>query len=352
MNFDPQSTASGLASLGRGEDSMLVHMTPTEVGSLQQLAAANGGSLTTNPETGLPEAGFLSDILPTIAGIGLSFVPGIGPLAAGLLVGGGTALATKDIGRGLTAGLGAYGGAGLGGLFKGTLGTKAAIGAGAKAYGATPALTESVRAGAAPITGSIASSLPDKVAPGLAGLMNRQGLMYGAASLAPLAAGAMKPAPFQPVQTSEFNPYYGGPYQFQEGPVRFPTNEQLLDEDTSEFSYFDYKYPQQYQRAFAEGGSTGEEYGYNGIEGFLDGPGDGMSDDISAEITHEDGKQQPARLSAGEFVVSADVVSGLGNGDSDAGAKKLYAMMDRVRKARTGTEKQGREIDADKFLPA
>ena len=59
-----QQSAQGLASLGRGPDSMLVHMAPGEVKSLQQLAMAHGGSLTINPETGLPEAGFLSSILP------------------------------------------------------------------------------------------------------------------------------------------------------------------------------------------------------------------------------------------------------------------------------------------------
>ena len=73
-----------------------------------------------------------------------------------------------------------------------------------------------------------------------------------------------------------------------------------------------------------------------------------MSDDIKANI---DG-QQEARLADGEFVVPADVVSHLGNGSTKAGAQKLYAMMDRVRKARTGSTKQGREINPNKFLPA
>lgn len=80
----------------------------------------------------------------------------------------------------------------------------------------------------------------------------------------------------------------------------------------------------------------------------LRGPGDGMSDNIPASIS---GKQ-PARLADGEFVVPADVVSGLGNGSTDAGAKHLYSMMDKVRKARTGTKKQGREINPRKYLPA
>jgi hypothetical protein len=80
----------------------------------------------------------------------------------------------------------------------------------------------------------------------------------------------------------------------------------------------------------------------------LRGPGDGMSDNIPASIS---GKQ-PARLADGEFVVPADVVSGLGNGSTDAGAKNLYSMMDKVRKARTGTKKQGKQINPNKYMPA
>ena len=79
----------------------------------------------------------------------------------------------------------------------------------------------------------------------------------------------------------------------------------------------------------------------------LRGPGDGMSDNIPASI----GGKQPARLADGEFVVPADVVSHLGNGSTDAGAKTLYSMMDKVRKARTGNKKQGKEINPDKYIP-
>ena len=80
----------------------------------------------------------------------------------------------------------------------------------------------------------------------------------------------------------------------------------------------------------------------------LKGPGDGMSDSIPASI----GRKQPARLADNEFVVPADVVSHLGNGSSDAGAKKLYAMMNNVRKARTGKKKQAPQINAAKYMPA
>jgi hypothetical protein len=80
----------------------------------------------------------------------------------------------------------------------------------------------------------------------------------------------------------------------------------------------------------------------------MKGPGDGMSDSIPATIA---GKR-PARLATDEFVVPADVVSHLGNGSSDAGAKQLYAMMDKVRQARTGNKRQGREINPGKYMPA
>jgi hypothetical protein len=80
---------------------------------------------------------------------------------------------------------------------------------------------------------------------------------------------------------------------------------------------------------------------------YLQGETDGMADEIPAKI----GKDQPAALSHGEFVIPADVVSHLGNGNSDAGAQKLYSMMDKIREARTGTKKQGKEINPDKFMP-
>jgi hypothetical protein len=82
--------------------------------------------------------------------------------------------------------------------------------------------------------------------------------------------------------------------------------------------------------------------------GYLNGQGDGMSDSIPATI---EGKQ-PARLADGEFVIPADVVSHLGNGSSKAGSKRLYAMLDKVRRARTGNKKQGKQINPNKYMPA
>lgn len=80
---------------------------------------------------------------------------------------------------------------------------------------------------------------------------------------------------------------------------------------------------------------------------YLRGSTDGMADKIPSSIDNK----QPAALSHGEFVIPADVVAHLGNGNSDAGAKKLYEMMSRVRKARTGTTEQGKKINPDKFMP-
>ena len=95
---------------------------------------------------------------------------------------------------------------------------------------------------------------------------------------------------------------------------------------------------------FSAGGPTEMAVGGK----LLSGHGDGMSDSIKANISG----QQEARLADSEFVVPADVVSHLGNGSTDAGAKQLYSMMDRVRKARTGRKAQGRQINPQQYMPA
>jgi hypothetical protein len=110
-----QHAANYLASQGRGPDNTLVHMTRGEVQSLQDIARAHGGSLSINPETGLVEAGFLKNLLPMIAGMGLTALTGgaAAPWMIGLGVGGVQAARTGSLEKGLMAGLGAYGGAGL-----------------------------------------------------------------------------------------------------------------------------------------------------------------------------------------------------------------------------------------------
>jgi hypothetical protein len=101
------------------------------------------------------------------------------------------------------------------------------------------------------------------------------------------------------------------------------------------------------QKGFMGGGSA-PGYAAGGSPRFLSGGGDGMSDSIRASINGT----QEARLADGEFVIPADVVSHLGNGSSKAGAKQLYSMMDKVRRARTGNPKQGKKINPRKYLAA
>jgi hypothetical protein len=133
-NFNPTPGAGGLPALsglnnrvnpmarelqqqGRGEDTMLVHMTPDEVNDLQGLALHSGTTMTINPNTGLPEAGLLGNVfkklLPSLIGAGLMFIPGVNAVAAAGIVGGGSTLLTGSLKKGLMAGLGAYGGASL-----------------------------------------------------------------------------------------------------------------------------------------------------------------------------------------------------------------------------------------------
>jgi hypothetical protein len=111
----------------------------------------------------------------------------------------------------------------------------------------------------------------------------------------------------------------------------------------------------QYTVNAANGGGISEAHynlgGYSDGGRLLKGPGDGVSDSIPAVI----GRKQPARLADGEFVVPARIVSEIGNGSTEAGARKLYAMMDRVQKARgktVGKGKVAKNTRADKFLPA
>ena len=103
--------------------------------------------------------------------------------------------------------------------------------------------------------------------------------------------------------------------------------------------------PQQSVGMAAGGVASAYNRRHNGY--YLGGMTDGMADEVPANING----QQEARLSDGEFVIPADVVSHLGNGNSDAGAQQLHGMMDDVRMERTGNPKQGKEIDPNKFMP-
>lgn len=181
----------------------------------------------------------------------------------------------------------------------------------------------------------------------------------------PLSRFKYDPSTYNPDVVRPPNPPYRAVYAAEGGimslapngyamggvPTRPPqtnfANPSSYEQGTSQYSMATDPINGNIAQRMAAGGITSLG-GYSDGGRLLKGPGDGMSDDIPARI----GRKQEARLADGEFVVPADVVSHLGNGSTDAGAKTLYAMMNKVRKARTGNKKQGRQIEASSYLPA
>jgi hypothetical protein len=422
-----QLAANHLAAQGRGPDTTLVHMGRGEVDALQGLAAAHGGMLTTNPTTGLPEAGFLSKILPMVAGAALTPLSGglINPFTASMLVGGVTGLATGNLKKGLLAGLGAYGGANLATSLgaMGAAGSAGTAGAAGATSGGSAALSETAVGAATPLgdagAGAVrfggeaaagspsnlysladkgaalpstnlgsnsaysvfnkapvdlattgASSLPQ---PGLASfnamtdpaqrfaamqkgftgdnLMNyaSNNKLATAAAFAPVIAGAMAPPKYKE-EEEDSDP--GQQYNYEANPTE-PTPEP--DPYGRGQTYFKPRYVNAAAGGAMRGLPSAESnlgsYSAGGRGRLLRGPGDGVSDSIPAVI----GNKQPARLADGEFVIPARIVSELGNGSTEAGAKQLYAMMDRIQKARgktTGKKQVAKNTKAHKLMPA
>ena len=432
---------------GRGKDSMLVHMTPREVQGLQALAKAKGGTLTINPDTGLPEAGFLDQILPVLAmaaatyftagaaapalastlgttGAGIAAGAGSGALFGGL----GAAMQGGDVGKGALMG-------GLGGAISGGMGAYTPTEVGATAL--TGATGTASQAGTAALDPSLASYgqatlSPQQISQGVsqgtitpdaatnygnafsesfaknptvqappATTYSGFGTIGKTATLAlPGIGGAMGEKPdeipgeepyksqatlspnFQGYVPPRPNPYYraqytryaaggglmdayqaGGPVErmsmmntamnpqgglYPQGMIdktqyATPTQRPVSAEMVGEAPAYERSNPMLMAR-----GGIADLGGYSDGGRMLRGPGDGMSDSIPGVI----GGKQPARLADGEFVVPADVVSHLGNGSTDAGARKLYAMMDKIRKARTGKKKQAPAVNTGRFMPA
>ena len=226
--------ANHVASKGRGPDSMLIHMTPNEVQGLQALALKHGGSLTINPETGLPEAKFLDKLLPTIIGAGISFFSGgmIDPITAAGIVGGVETVKTGSLQKGLMAGLGAYGGAGM---TQGLMGAGANVmtNAGVANYADTLA-SQGLTPGTAAY-GEAASKLAlesqgtaqaasnfDRLGTGFNAVTKDASTLgkfagdnwkYGLAAASPIIADAMVPTSTK-MPTSAANPGYIRPYSF------------------------------------------------------------------------------------------------------------------------------------------
>jgi len=270
--------------------------------------------------------------LPALIGAGLQTGLGLTALKAGLITGLGTAIATKDIGKGITAGLGAYGGAGITeGLGQaGQIGATAVDAGTPIAAGKTIATPEAAKTGyqalgtageRAASIGRGVSALGDPVALQAAG---------GGGSLAMSGLTALTPTLETEMDMPQSDPAMIRPFDFDYGTGTFTELE-----------------PYQARQGGIIPGLASQVRMQGGGR-YLSGKGDGMSDSIDAKIQGG----QEARLSDGEFVVPADVVSGLGNGSSDAGAKRLHGMMDRIRKERTGTKKQAPEVDIAALMPA
>ena len=254
--------AQHLAARGRNGDSTLVHMTPGEVAGLQALAHAHGQTLTINPETGLPEAFSLKSLLPMIGGAALSMVPGVGPLMAAGIMGGGTALATGSLQKGLMAGLGAYGGAGIGGALAGAGASAANTAASNALLEANPGLINGGGSGfgveGMVVPQSVADtakmSMTDKLTAGFKGLgteagrsafMDQMGGLkglakYGGAALSPFLMAQSEQAAQRPTEYPHRFEFNAG----ATGAVQRP--------GAGDVAYFNPRL-----RQYAEGGSTG-----------------------------------------------------------------------------------------------
>jgi hypothetical protein len=208
---------------------MLMHVTPREVAGLQALAQHRGGSLTVNPQTGLPEANFLDDIglggvnkvLPAIAGAGLSFFTGMDPMTAAGMVGGLAGITSGSLEKGIMAGLGAYGGAGITSAL-GAMGGAANASAAAQAAdaGATGPLSGAAFNNAATAP-DISAGLTEAAAHPIDFLKNNK-YAIGAAALPALMENSSGPTPLKHpgyIRRYEKNPVTGALEQAEAVPV-------------------------------------------------------------------------------------------------------------------------------------
>lgn len=371
-----KKAAESVRRAGRENDTELVHLTKGEVKSLKGLAAAAGGELTHNPKTGLLEAGFLQNMLPTILGAAAMMVPGMQPLGAAAIGAGAGALTNKEDpwGGAMMGGIGAFGGANIASGLQGLGATAVSPEAMAAANASTdPIMSVAASKDAATAAGATVPAGTEAAGAGLQNAMNNpQGLATAMGGTTPaLKAGAAAAAPafYQQVEPGdEWKPKSEGErkYNYEAG---YTGGTQTGADPSSERTWFTPRYTPMAQgglvAAYAAGGEVAmEENGFvipadvvsmvgngssnAGLEALartlgaqpLDGPGDGLSDDIPARIN---GKT-PARVARQEAYLSPAQVERAG------GAQKLYALMDRVRHQAHGTPRQQRPVDLREAL--
>jgi hypothetical protein len=379
------SVAQQVAAEGRRGDSTLVHMTNDEVEGLQSLANLMGGSLTINPETGLPEANFFKKILPFVAAFAAPYLgPGLtGAALAGTAAAVGTMIGGGSLDQGIKTGLTAFGAAGLSSGAMGADPLGATTGQStfniANTFGAPKTGPVDPKLGGVNTTGYESGlsgedyygdlSKLSRAEQGITQIVPQTIVGSGAgAGTAKTAAGGTKILDMDASTAALLGiTAYGGGKGLKENKEAQKLYEQQQEAQAAEQRRKKGAGYDAYARsglasipmgagggmvAMADGGMTymeaGGTTGPTGLPRDVTGTGDGMSDSVPATI---EGVQE-ARLADGEFVIPADVVADIGNGSSDAGSKKLYDMMDRIRKARHGTTEQPPEINAEKLMPA
>jgi hypothetical protein len=403
------NVAQNLAERGRKGDSMLVHMAPEEVAGLRALARAQGTDMTINPRTGLPEAFSLRKLFKAASFI-LPFVPIPGLFGMSSLLtksifsgiaAGASAKGGFDLKQALGGGLRAYALGSLGEKMGGattpdgattaptttSVPDAAAVEVGvnmtgpdagfALSQGGPEALNTGsaapisrvdagfanvsdpgtiIKPGMAPMTSSapdIAGALPpgvDTVPGRMASIVTPEGQGFGPAPLTKgteIAMAGLGGFSLEKAAEETRRADIEAAAVKQEEEERERRFEELARRTLGRVAV-----KSGGQINLAKGGMTYMEGGgttdVTGEPRMVQGTGDGMSDSVPATI---EGVQE-ARLANDEFVIPADVVADIGNGSSNAGAKKLYSMMDHIRKARHGTTKQPPEIRAERLMPA
>ena len=367
--------AQEMAQKGRFGDTMLAHISPEEAQMLQ----AAGGAGTINPQTGLPEYFSWKKLLKGVGTV-LPFVlpfTGIGLGAQALISGlSGAVSGGKgfDFKRGLMSGLMSYG---MGSLAQGAGAAGTDVGATQGLAGAdlSPTVRADIDAG---IYGNTASEVAKNVGVATPSYGNVFDSSKGflpqlGENIQAVGQGAMGAATGAPGAREAFTAGQGSVFGKQLTPTMaagaaavgmggvkaademnaFQAQQAALTAKSQEEKQYYEDLFRRLMSNFAGGGEiaamvAGGATGPANEPRTINGAGDGMSDSVPATI---EGVQE-ARLADGEFVIPADVVADLGNGSSNAGSKKLYAMMDRVRKARHGTTRQPPEVDTGRLMPA
>jgi len=390
------SLARQVASKGRGGDSTLLHIHPSELMGMRTLLKQIDPDIeiTLNPETGMYEAFSWKKLLGAI-GLGLSaamlVVPGLQPAAIAGLKGSAAAFLTTVAAPALISGAGAL----ATGAFKPDekkesqqaltaldkykaaekeKNDKSIIIPLLRSANTAPTISQPTTAKSAPVSTSTTTAQPTGIASALmAGAMPKsQSAPEQQKGIASVFQPSIVPdsAPPPPIASEQDDEYVfpdgkvsraaeGGSLEPEEKKARQIVQDAMEairgegdDPEGSLNTYLAYygkdALKDLYKRMSGKE-EVEEEDNYEPPEGMIKGPGNGMDDMATARMAHGG---QKVLLSNDEFIIPADVVSGLGDGSSESGARKLYAMMDRVRMDRTGNKKQPGKVKDVRVLPA